>query len=117
MTRLNTGNQAAKDFDSQILNLAHACGYRAVHFRPALTKWGYRTALQGDSGLPDWILVGHGRVIFLEAKTGKGRLSPEQKDWFAWMKANKVEHREVRPENLQELSEWLMLDAVKPAKE
>ena len=108
MTRLSTGNQAAKDFDSQILNLAHACGYRAVHIRPALTKWGYRTPYQGDGiGWPDWWLFGRGKVVALEAKTGKGRMSPEQKDWFKWLETCGIETREVRPEGIPELAAWL----------
>lgn len=109
MTRLERGNNAAKDFDGQILNLAHACGYRAVHFRPALTAHGYRTPYSGDgTGMPDWTLIGHGRVIFLECKTGSGRLSPDQKEWFRWMEANGVEAREVRPEGIQELAAFLV---------
>lgn len=66
-----------------ILDAARILGFRSAHFRPALTKHGYRTAVQGDGkGWPDLVLVGHGRILFRECKVGRNTLSTEQADWI-----------------------------------
>jgi hypothetical protein len=71
-----------------ILDVARILGYRTAHFRPALTKHGYRTAVQGDGkGWPDIVLVGHGRILFRECKVGRNVLSPEQHDWIRALEA------------------------------
>lgn len=33
-------------------------------------------------GFPDLVLVGHGRTIFAELKTARGKISPQQKIWL-----------------------------------
>jgi hypothetical protein len=52
------------------------------HPRPARTKAGWATPLQGDAGRPD-LLMAHptGRVITAELKSEIGRLSEAQKRW------------------------------------
>ena len=34
------------------------------------------------TGWPDLILIGHGRVMFRELKTERGKLSPKQRQWL-----------------------------------
>lgn len=71
------------DYYRTILEGAHALGWRAVHFRPALTAHGYRTAVMGDGkGWPDWMLVHPiGGVVFVEVKRDGVKLDPEQVEW------------------------------------
>jgi hypothetical protein len=71
-----------------IIELAHTLGYRCAHFRPALVKVGgvltYRTPVSADGkGFFDLILTSkqRGRVIAIECKSGKGKLSPDQEVW------------------------------------
>ena len=70
------------DFTTMVVNLAHLYGWKVCHFRPAKTARGYRTALQGDKGLPDIIAARNGRKVFAELKVGKNKPTPDQEDWL-----------------------------------
>lgn len=67
------------DWSRQLRELMAIYGWQHVHFRPALTKHGYRTPGSGDlaAGWPDFVLV-RDRVIFVEIKGPTGRLSAKQ---------------------------------------
>lgn len=71
-------------FTAQIIQLAHLYKWRVAHFRPALTQRGrWVTAVQGDgAGFPDLVMVRGDRVIFVELKTAKGKLSEQQERWY-----------------------------------
>lgn len=78
-----------RDLVSGILDVARILGYRSAHFRPAMTKHGWKTAVQGDGkGWPDIVLVGHGRILFRECKVGRGTLSAEQAEWIRELEAS-----------------------------
>ena len=65
-----------------VLDLAELLGWTRAHFRPALTKHGWRTPVQADgAGFPDLVLVRE-RVLFVELKATRGRLSQEQAHWI-----------------------------------
>ena len=64
----------------------------------------------GHQGVPDIIAARRGRVVFLELKTEKGRLTEEQ---WAWMNVLTVrgiglsQAEIVRPSNLDDILRWL----------
>lgn len=71
-------------FQAQVLAYARMCGWLAHHSRPAANRRGrVSTPIAGDAGLPDLVLVRAGRVLFLELKAGRGKLSPAQRAWAA----------------------------------
>ena len=71
------------EFQKQIIQLGHLFGWRIAHFRPALTKRGWRTAVSGDgAGFPDLVLARDGFTIFAELKTDTGVVSIEQWAWL-----------------------------------
>jgi len=57
-------------------------GYRWCHFRPARTERGWRTPLSGSPGFPDVVAVRGGRVLFIELKGERGRVSEAQALWL-----------------------------------
>ncbi len=66
-----------------VIGLARLLGYRVAHFRPAETKQGWRTPVQADGkGFPDLVLVRAGRLLFVELKAARGRISAEQGLWL-----------------------------------
>jgi len=89
---------------SALLEALARAGWKACHFRPARTAYGWRTAVQGHPGAPDIIAVhpDHG-VLLIEAKSDRGALRPEQVEWRSWAEAAAVRfpgaitYRLVRP--------------------
>lgn len=73
------------ELTAAVLELAGILGYRACHQRPARTAHGWRTAVQGpgSKGYPDCLLVHQktGRILFIELKVGRNKLSPDQEQW------------------------------------
>lgn len=74
------------EFADWVLDVARMYGWRSAHFRPARTKTGWRTPVQGDgAGFPDMILL-HPRCTYgvaLELKRETGRTTPDQDAWIA----------------------------------
>jgi len=65
-----------------IIAEAQLRGWLVYHARPARTKDGrWVTPMQGDAGFPDLVLVRKPRVLFIEVKSERGKVSPEQWCW------------------------------------
>ena len=79
------------DFKDNVIDLAHMLGWRVAHFRPAQTKHGWRTPMQGDKGFPDLVLAKRGRVVFAELKSRTGKPSEDQRDWLGELSATDPE--------------------------
>ena len=81
-------------------------GQASAHFRPLLTKKGWRTPVSGDGkGFPDVVLVKPGRpVLFIECKGKTNSLEPDQQKWRdAIEAASGCVYMLVRPDNLEDL--------------
>jgi hypothetical protein len=71
-----------RDYQATIIEAAHIGGWRVASFRPARTRHGWRTPLQGDAGFVDMVLAHPYRgVIFAELKRKPNRLTVEQAAW------------------------------------
>ena len=76
-----------------VVELSQLWGWRCAHFRTSMNARGhYQTAVGFDGkGFPDCVFVYPGnrpiphRVLFVEFKTDRGRLSPAQADWGDWL--------------------------------
>jgi len=88
MDRLNTaGKEMARamtedQLKTNVLDLAAVFGYHRIHFRPARTNQGWRTAYEGEDGYPDITLMGGTRIIVAELKTQRGKLRDGQLEWL-----------------------------------
>jgi len=71
-----------KDFSRQVEDLLNIFGWHWCHFRPARTQKGWRTALSGDKGFPDYIAVKSSRLLIFELKSEKGKVSLAQQEWL-----------------------------------
>lgn len=73
-----------KQWQQTVIEIAQRFGWRVAHFRTSRTgSGGYATAVQADgAGYPDLTLTRGTRLLFVELKTDKGRLSPEQAAWL-----------------------------------
>jgi hypothetical protein len=71
-----------EQFAGQIEDLLKIYGWRWCHFRPARTEKGWRTAITGDKGFPDYIAARPPRLIIAEIKSEKGAITPEQGYWL-----------------------------------
>lgn len=67
-----------------ILDAARLCGWRCHAERTSRTaSGGYATAIQGDPGFPDLVLVRGINLLFVELKRDKtGRIGPGQNEWL-----------------------------------
>lgn len=71
----------------QIIATARDLGWKAVHWRPAMTSHGFRTAVQGDGvGWPDLTMVRDNRMICAELKSAGKQLAPAQEAWLDALK-------------------------------
>lgn len=79
MTTTVTMSEA--DLLDNTVELAHLFGWKCAHFRPAMTKHGWRTPVAADGkGWPDLVLC-RDRVLFVELKSDIGKRTPEQEQW------------------------------------
>ncbi len=89
MTRITPLTEG--EFLDAVIQLATFLGWESAHFRPARTQRGWRTPVQGTmgKGWPDLILVRERdkRTMFIELKTDKGVVSPEQHRVLALLEA------------------------------
>lgn len=79
------------DFATTIEDALTRFGWLWCHYRPARTEQGWRTAITGFKGMPDYIAVRNERLLFIELKSEKGRIAEEQKAWLAALRMCQVQ--------------------------
>ena len=104
-------------FQKQVIDLAQLCGWLVHAERPARTKDGsWRTPIQGMAGWPDLVLVRE-RVLFVELKSARGTLSPEQEQWRAVLRTAGADARLWRPSDWPEIEATLTQGKLLPRAE
>jgi hypothetical protein len=87
------------DLLSNVIELAELFKWRCVHFRPGMNRRGvWSTAMSGTvaAGWPDLTLC-RDRLIAVELKSEKGRLTDSQLNWAAALTNAGVEYHCWRP--------------------
>ncbi len=98
-----TGGQ----LQEQIIELAHLLGWKVAHFRPARTKFGWRTPVAADGkGYPDLVLYRE-RIVHVECKSRHEPLRAEQVSWRDWVLKTGGEHYVWRPSDWPEIERVL----------
>ena len=95
---------------SKVLALAKLYGWQRHHqragYQPGTQRW--ISAISGEPGYPDLVLVRGNRLIFAELKSDKGRLSPGQKEWIALLQGiPSIEVYVWRPKDWDEIEATL----------
>lgn len=98
-----------KHFATQIEHLLTLHRWRWTHFEPAVRQSGtWATALRGQKGLPDYVAVRDGLLLFAEIKGDRGRLTPDQAEWLeALRRVDTVRAELWYPEDLNEIKDLL----------
>lgn len=77
-----------KQWTDQVVSLARLHGWLCHHSRSAWVRGGKMvTALQGDKGLPDLLLVKNGQMIVAELKRHGPRRAPLTEEQQTWLLA------------------------------
>lgn len=71
-----------KQCQATIVEAAKTLGYLVHHTRPAQSRHGWRTPVQGDVGFPDLVIAGHGKVFVVELKRKPNRVDVRQQTWI-----------------------------------
>ena len=87
-----------KQFSQQVVDLARVLGWKC-----------YRTwnSIHSPAGFPDLCLARPGRLLFIELKSAKGRLTPAQEKWIAALREAGAEAMVARPADFDVLCEVL----------
>jgi hypothetical protein len=98
-----------KDFATQTEHLLNLFGWRWCHFEPAVRQsGGWATPLRGQKGLPDYVAVRNGLLLFAEIKGDRGRLTPDQSEWLDDLRQVDTVRAELwYPEDLHEIKDIL----------
>ncbi len=89
-------NESEKKFMARVRKLASDLGWLDYHTHDSR---------RSEAGFPDLVLVRE-RVVYVELKTNKGRLTAAQKDWIDRLKEAGAEVRVWRP------SDWATIEEV-----
>lgn len=91
------------DWQRQVIDTARMFGWRVGHFRPALTRHGWRTPVSADGkGFPDLILL-RDACIAVELKTDDpaSDLTTDQRLWLAAFETAGIENHVWRPRDAE----------------
>ena len=78
-------NMTEAEFKNVVISIAKRYGWLIHHDLPAQNARGkWATHIQGDAGFPDLLMVHpvSGKILAVELKAEKGKLSPLQKRWL-----------------------------------
>jgi hypothetical protein len=102
-----------KDFTAAVIALAQSHKWTVAHFRTAkiTRKDGsvyYETPVQADgSGFPDLVMVRGSRIVWMELKSHRGKVSEEQKVWLGRLRGATEEVYVFRPADMKRIQEVL----------
>jgi hypothetical protein len=100
-------SQTEKQFQAAVLELAQQLGWRIAHFNDSRRQIrpGVFVGDSDAAGWPDLVLCRPPRLLVVELKTDKGRVSPAQVEWLQVLTLCGVNARVWRP------ADWPTIEA------
>jgi Holliday junction resolvase-like predicted endonuclease len=86
------------EFQAAVIELAHLRGWLVFH--------SYDSR-RDPAGFPDLVMVRGHRIMFVELKTERGRVRPQQREWLDALSCTKAEVWLWRPSNWPQIEEAL----------
>ena len=80
-----------REWQAQVVAIARMYGWRVHH---------HLISRGSEAGWPDLVIAGHSRGLFVELKTDKGALRPEQRTWLELLALAGCEVAVWRPADL-----------------
>ena len=87
-------------FQAQVVELARILGWTVNHTRRSIGKGQKWTTATSVVGWPDLTLIGHGRALYRELKSERGKLTPEQVAVLQLLRVNGQDAEVWRPSDL-----------------
>lgn len=96
------------EFQDSVIDIAKWTKWGIHHDRPGQNRAGrWSTAIVGDVGFPDLVLVRPPRLVVAELKTDRGSLTEAQKLWLLGFAGCDAEVYVWRPADLEAIAEIL----------
>jgi hypothetical protein len=99
--------ESERDFQREVIQRAKSLGWFIFHALPGQGRNKHLTLFIGKRGFPDLVLCRPPRLLFVELKSEKGRLSKDQQEWLDALRACGVEVYVWRPSDLERITEIL----------
>lgn len=99
-----------RQFQQQVVHLAHLHRWRVMHVRPTIGRRNGQAAWQTATSTPGWpdlTIWRPGRLLLVELKTDRGRLSPAQREVIGSLRDAGVDVRVWRPADWPEIETTL----------
>jgi hypothetical protein len=87
-----------EEWQGQVVQLAKLLGYKVYH------TW---ISIHSQKGFPDLVLCKPPRLIFIEAKTESGKVTPDQQVWLDALQCTCAEVYVFRPSDLERIRDIL----------
>jgi Holliday junction resolvase len=90
--------QAEAEFLESVRKLARLLGWAVYHTH---------NSQHSEAGFPDLVMVKRPRVLFVELKSDRGRVTPAQRAWIEELRACEQEAYIIRPKHIDALTRLL----------
>ena len=101
-----------REWQQQVSELAELCGWSWAHWRPAMTKHGWRTPVSGPigAGHPDLLLAHPVRheVLLVELKTDQGKVTHQQRTVHELLRRSGLRVEVWTPRDWHKVTETLL---------
>jgi hypothetical protein len=95
------------DWQHTVVDLLTVLGYRSMHVRHSVGKGNRWTTTTSVAGWPDLVAWRPGRLVAIELKSARGRVTPEQAQVLEELTDAGVECRVARPADFHDPRAWL----------